>query len=86
MDYFCKETNIFPNVIKIDTDGYDYDIIQSGKRSIRQNKPVIFFECQINNKSNDHDHDPLDAPYGDEDIEMKIQRSFEIQEISNPGN
>ena len=33
--------------IKIDTDGYDYDVWKSGKKIIKKFKPIIFFECQI---------------------------------------
>ena len=31
LDYFCKETNIFPNVIKIDTDGNEKKIMMGAK-------------------------------------------------------
>jgi FkbM family methyltransferase len=31
--------------IKIDTDGWDYDVIDSGLEIINQFKPILFFEC-----------------------------------------
>lgn len=34
-------------LIKIDTDGYDYDVLKSGSKIIKKFKPIIFFECQI---------------------------------------
>ena len=37
-------------LIKIDTDGYDYDVLKSGNKNIKKFKPIIFFECQIDNK------------------------------------
>ena len=39
-------------LIKIDTDGYDYDVLKSGNKIIKKFKPIIFFECQIDNKKN----------------------------------
>ena len=43
------ETNNVENVslIKIDTDGYDYNIISSGEEIISKNEPLVFFECYI---------------------------------------
>lgn len=34
-------------LIKIDTDGYDYDVINSGLEIISQKKPLLFFENQL---------------------------------------
>lgn len=34
------------SLIKTDTDGYDYDVINSSIRTIKINKPIIFFEYQ----------------------------------------
>ncbi len=33
------------NFLKIDTDGYDFEVIKGARRSIQQNQPVILFEC-----------------------------------------
>ena len=33
------------NVIKIDTDGYDFDVISGAKELISRNQPVVLFEC-----------------------------------------
>ena len=32
------------NIIKIDTDGYDYKVIRGAKKLISESKPVVFFE------------------------------------------
>lgn len=32
-------------LIKIDTDGFDYDVIMSSLNTIRKHKPMLFFEC-----------------------------------------
>jgi FkbM family methyltransferase len=36
-----------PNVIKIDTDGHDFEVIKGAKNTISKNLPVILFECDI---------------------------------------
>jgi FkbM family methyltransferase len=34
-----------PRLIKIDTDGFDYDVLNSGLDLINEHKPILFFEC-----------------------------------------
>ncbi|MFC1843346.1 FkbM family methyltransferase, partial [Thermodesulfobacteriota bacterium] len=34
------------NVLKIDTDGHDFEVITGAKRLLSQNLPVVLFECQ----------------------------------------
>ena len=46
--YINKIKNI--KLIKIDVDGYDYNIINSGLRIIKKNNPIIFFEMMIIDK------------------------------------
>lgn len=40
------------NVIKIDTDGYDFDVIKGSVNLISDNHPAILFECDIFNNEN----------------------------------
>jgi FkbM family methyltransferase len=35
------------NLIKIDTDGHDFEVIDGARGLIAENRPVIFFECDI---------------------------------------
>lgn len=35
------------SLIKVDTDGYDYDVIISAEQVITQSHPLLFFECQF---------------------------------------
>ena len=37
-------------LIKTDTDGFDYDVLNSSISTIKKNKPLIFFEYQFENK------------------------------------
>ena len=37
--------NFRPRLIKVDTDGSDYDVINSGLDLINEYKPILFFEC-----------------------------------------
>lgn len=36
-------------LLKIDTDGFDYDVLNSAKSLLRRLKPFVFFECQCDN-------------------------------------
>jgi FkbM family methyltransferase len=40
------------NVIKIDTDGHDFDVISGGKKLISRNRPVVLFECDAFRNTN----------------------------------
>lgn len=37
------------SLLKVDTDGFDYDVLLSGKKTIEHSKPMIFWENEINN-------------------------------------
>jgi len=34
------------NMLKIDTDGHDFEVIDGAKKAILKNKPALFFECE----------------------------------------
>ena len=34
------------NLLKVDTDGFDYDVLESALKTIKKYKPILFFECQ----------------------------------------
>lgn len=42
--YQTYTTFINSNIIKIDTDGFDYKIIRGAKKILYENKPILFFE------------------------------------------
>ena len=33
------------NLLKVDTDGFDYDVLESSLKTIEKHKPILFFEC-----------------------------------------
>jgi FkbM family methyltransferase len=39
------------SLIKIDTDGFDYDVINSAEQIIAESSPLLFFECQFNDEA-----------------------------------
>ena len=44
---FCDANQI--RLIKSDVDGYDWDVLNSGKKIIGENFPFLYFECQVDN-------------------------------------
>lgn len=47
LDVFYKGKDVDIDLIKIDTDGWDWDVIASSYEVIRRFKPIIFFELQV---------------------------------------
>jgi len=44
LDAFCSETNTYPDLIKIDVEGYQAKIIPGGMAAIEKSKPIILLE------------------------------------------
>lgn len=52
LDSVCDELDVSKvRFIKSDVDGFDYDVLNSAVGIIEQNRPVLFFEAQINNQA-----------------------------------
>jgi FkbM family methyltransferase len=50
MDSFCLEQNITHiDFIKVDVEGYEFNVLNGGKRILAQSKPVIFLELDNSN-------------------------------------
>lgn len=48
--YFLnKEKKI--SLLKSDVDGFDYDVLNSSMKTIKKHKPILFFECEIDEKN-----------------------------------
>lgn len=44
LDEVVEKHNFQPNFIKIDTDGFDFKVIRSATKTLKQYAPVLFFE------------------------------------------
>lgn len=51
--------NVNVGFIKVDTDGYDYDVLNSGTETLRNKKPIVFWENQMENKKQAAGYDKL---------------------------
>tara|TARA_Y100000034_G_scaffold119566_1_gene161507 strand:- start:390 stop:1103 length:714 start_codon:yes stop_codon:yes gene_type:complete len=47
LDNFVSNNNIIPDIIKIDTEGYEYDVLMGGKEFLKEYKPIISLEVHI---------------------------------------
>jgi len=45
LDQFCAAKRIIPNLIKIDVEGTEDAVIRGGMDTIRNHRPVVWFEC-----------------------------------------
>ncbi len=54
LDQIIEENPIFSkaNLLKVDTDGHDFKVLNGAKKLIRQNQPTVLFECDIFNNDN----------------------------------
>lgn len=48
LDYVLQSKNIIPDLVKIDTDGFDFKIMRGAKHTLEIDKPVLYFEYGIN--------------------------------------
>jgi FkbM family methyltransferase len=44
LDQIVTSTDFRPNLVKIDTDGYDYKVLRGARDLLRNQRPVLFFE------------------------------------------
>jgi len=52
LDALAGQTQLQPvELLKVDVDGYDYDVIDSASALIERDRPLIFFECQHDNEA-----------------------------------
>ncbi|MEI8348686.1 MAG: FkbM family methyltransferase [Candidatus Omnitrophota bacterium] len=47
LDNFIKQYRIFPDIIKIDVEGYEYHVLAGGKRFLKEQSPIICLEVHI---------------------------------------
>ncbi len=47
LDDLVKKRKKVVSLIKVDTDGFDYDVLLSGQKTILQDKPILFWENQM---------------------------------------
>lgn len=50
LDKLLSERSEPVRLLKSDVDGFDYDVIDSAIQRLRQNQPILFFECQFDNE------------------------------------
>ncbi|MFT5206905.1 MAG: FkbM family methyltransferase [Candidatus Omnitrophota bacterium] len=48
LDSDCSKLHLVPNIIKIDVEGYEYEVLLGAKVVINQHKPLIFLELHLN--------------------------------------
>jgi FkbM family methyltransferase len=47
LDEFVKTCGVTPDIIKIDTEGYEYDVLLGGQEFLKAHKPVIMLEVHV---------------------------------------
>ena len=44
LDDYCKLNNIFPDLIKIDTEGFEINVLKGADYILKEHKPIVIFE------------------------------------------
>ena len=53
VDDYVSETNIWPDIIKIDTEGFELNVLKGARKTLEQSHPVIIFESNKPAERND---------------------------------
>lgn len=82
LDNFCINNNIYPDLIKIDTEGHELSVLKGAKRTLQKKKPIVLFECNQQEKRTaifsffrDQSYDIFSLPYTA--IEVESMKQFE---------
>ena len=49
IDNYCSTTGVYPNLIKIDVEGYELKVLQGARRTLQESSPTICCEIHPNN-------------------------------------
>jgi FkbM family methyltransferase len=44
IDRLCEEIGVHPDLLKIDVEGYEFNVLQGSERVLREDRPAIFLE------------------------------------------
>ncbi len=69
IDIFCKENNTYPDLIKIDVEGHEYEVITGGFNTLESHRPIIL--CEVFAKSYESNRR----------WQEKLPKVFEINEL-----
>ena len=53
LDSFTEENSISPDLIKIDTEGFELNVLTGSKNILEKSKPIIVLECNTANEKQD---------------------------------
>ena len=76
MDSFCSLFDIIPDTIKIDTEGYEYNVLEGGKEAIMSYRPLMFIEL----------HPRFCKMYGttiDQSFNQSKELNYSIKNVNN---
>jgi FkbM family methyltransferase len=48
LDYECQARQLKPSVIKVDVEGYEWEVLQGAQQTLKTHHPVIFLELHLN--------------------------------------
>jgi FkbM family methyltransferase len=47
LDKFSSSNNVVPDFLKIDTEGFEFKVLEGGEKTIKEHQPIIVFESLI---------------------------------------
>ena len=63
LDVFLNEKQLYPDLLKIDTEGAELDILRGGRNTLRQCRPLIIFESWAENGREELFHTLTESDY-----------------------
>lgn len=81
IDDYCSDKNIKPNIIKLDTEGTEYDILLGAKRVITDFRPIVIIEILPESIDNGI-FDKIVELFGPSYSCVQFVRNFELNKIN----
>lgn len=53
LDTYCSSSTVYPDLIKIDTEGFELEVLKGGIQTINKSNPIILFESNTTDQRNE---------------------------------
>lgn len=77
-DDFVKETKSYPDLIKIDVEGFEFEVLEGLAETLKKAKPIVVFELSPESRERFHSEEQLATLFPDNYVFAGLARSREF--------